>query len=62
MTVTVEFNDWLAIVSCTVQLKSSLQQLKQQFKKINEGTSTCPALKTRNIIFEKSAIAMMTYM
>ena len=25
--------------------------LKQQFKKINEWTSTCLALKTRNIIF-----------
>lgn len=51
MTVTVEFNHWLAIFSCTMQLKSSLEQLKQQFKKINEWISTCPALKTRNIIF-----------
>ena len=48
---TVEFNYWLAIFSCTMQLKSSLEQLKQQFKKINEWISTCTALKTRNIIF-----------
>lgn len=51
MTVTVEFNYWLAIFSCTMQLKSSLEQLKQQFKKNNERISTCPVLKTRNIIF-----------
>lgn len=48
---TVEFNYWLAIFSCTMQLTSSLGQLKQQFTKINEWTSTCLALKTRNIIF-----------
>ena len=38
MTVIVEFNYWLAIVSYTVQLKSSLEQLKEQFKKFKEGT------------------------